>query len=97
MCIRDRSSYLANRKLCALYSSFVSVLMFNFFFTEPFYSLKAYDKAYPTTFFMLFIVGLFTGSLTGKLKRQNRESAKTAYRTEILLENSQKLDVYKRQ
>lgn len=85
------SSYLANRKLCALYSSFVSVLMFNFFFTEPFYSLKAYDKACPTTFFMLFIVGLFTGSLTGKLKRQNSESAKTAYRTEILLENSQKL------
>lgn len=85
------SSYLANRKLCALYSSLVSVLMFNFFFAEPFYSLKAYDRTDPATFFMLFIVGLFTGSLTGKLKRQNRESAKTAYRTEILLENSQKL------
>lgn len=85
------SSYLANRKLCALYSSLVSVLMFNIFFTEPCFSLKVYDKTYPTTFFMLFGVGLFTGTITGKLKRQNLESAKTAYRTEILLENSQKL------
>ena len=85
------SSYIANRKIYALYSSMLSVLLFNFFFTEPYYSLKAYDKGYPTTFLMLFIVGLFTGTMTRKLKQQNQESAKTAYRTEILLENSQKL------
>lgn len=54
-------------------------------------SLKAYDKGYPTTFLMLFIVGLFTAVQTRKLKLQNRESVKKAYRTEILLENSQKL------
>ena len=53
------SSYVANRKVYALYTSLISVLLFNFFFTEPYYSLKAYDKVYPTTFFMLFIVGLF--------------------------------------
>lgn len=40
---------------------------------------------------MLFIVGLFTASQTRKLKLQNKESVKKAYRTEILLENSQKL------
>lgn len=85
------SSYLANQKLCALYSSLVSVLLFNFFFTEPFYTLKAYERTYPATFLMLFAVGLFAGGMTAKLKRQNTESAKTAYRTEILLENSQKL------
>ena len=85
------SSYIANRKIYALYSSMLSVLLFNFFFTEPYYNLKAYDKGYPTTFLMLFIVGLFTGTMTRKLKQQNQESAKTAYRTEILLENSQKL------
>ncbi|MFR8547151.1 MAG: DUF4118 domain-containing protein [Lachnospiraceae bacterium] len=85
------SAYVANRKVCALYSALASVLLFNFFFTEPFYSLKAYDKTYLTTFLMLFAVGLFTGTMTAKLKHQNRESAKNAYRTEILLENSQKL------
>ena len=85
------SSYVAYNKIYAVYSALVSVLAFNFFFTEPYFSLKAYDSGYPTTFFMLFVVGLFTASLTRKLKRQNRENAKKAYRTEILLENSQKL------
>ncbi len=85
------SSYIADRRTYALYSALFSVLSFNFFFTEPYYTLKAYDKAYPTTFAVLFIVGLFTATMTRKLKRQNAESAKKAFRTEILLENSQKL------
>ncbi len=85
------SSYISDNKLFAVYSSLFSVLAFNFFFTEPYLSLKAYDKGYPTTFLMLFIVGLFTAVQTRKLKLQNRESVKKAYRTEILLENSQKL------
>ena len=78
------------KNLCGLFALF-SVLAFNFFITEPYFSLKAYDKGYPTTFAMLFIVGLFTASQTRKLKLQNKESVKKAYRTEILLENSQKL------
>lgn len=85
------SSYIANKKIYALYSSLISVFAFNFFFAEPYFSLKAYDKGYPTTFVMLFLVGLFTATLTRRLKQQSRESAKKAYRTEILLENSQKL------
>lgn len=85
------SSYISDKKMYAVYSSLFSVLAFNFFFTEPYFSLKAYDKGYPTTFMMLFIVGLFTASQTRKLKLQNKESVKKAYRTEILLENSQKL------
>ena len=85
------ASYTASRKLCALYSALLSVILFNFFFTEPLYSLKAYEQAYPLTFLLLFLAGLFTATVTGKLKRQNMESSKTAYRTGILLENSQKL------
>lgn len=85
------SSYIADRRVYALYSALFSVLSFNFFFTEPYFTLKAYDRAYPTTFAILFIVGLFTANMTRKLKQQNMESAKKAFRTEILLENSQKL------
>lgn len=70
------SSYISDNKLFAVYSSMFSVLAFNFFFTEPYLSLKAYDKGYPTTFLMLFIVGLFTAVQTRKLKLQNRESVK---------------------
>lgn len=85
------SSYIADRRAYAVYSALFSVLAFNFFFTKPYYTLKAYDRAYTTTFVILFIVGLFTATLTRKMKRQNVESAKKAFRTEILLENSQKL------
>ena len=85
------SSYIADNRLYALYSSLLGVLSFNFFFTEPYLSLKSYDRGYPATFLMLFIVGLFTANMTRKLKVQNKENAKKAYRTEILLENSQKL------
>ena len=85
------SSYISDKKIYAVYSALFSVLAFNFFFTEPYYSLKAYDRGYPTTFIMLFMVGLFTASQTRKLKLQNKESVKKAYRTEILLENSRKL------
>lgn len=85
------SSYVADKKIYALYSALLSVLSFNFFFTEPYFSLKAYDKGSPVTFAMLFAVGFFMASMTRQLKAQTRESAKKAYRMEILLENSRKL------
>lgn len=85
------SSYVADNKIYALYSALLSMLSFNFFFTEPYFSVKAYDKGSPVTFAMLFAVGFFMASMTRQLKAQTRESAKKAYRTEILLENSRKL------
>ena len=85
------SSYVADKKIYALYSALLSVFSFNFFFTEPNFSLKAYDRGSPVTFVMLFAVGFFMASMTRQLKSQIRESAKKAYRTEILLENSRKL------
>lgn len=85
------AAYLADRKIYTLYSSVVSVLAFNFFFTEPYFSLDAYDRGYPITFVMMFVVAFFASSLTNRLRRQNVVNAKKAYRTEILLENSQKL------
>ncbi len=51
------SSYVADKKIYALYSALLSVLSFNFFFTEPYFSLKAYDRGSPVTFVMLFAVG----------------------------------------
>ena len=64
------------KKFYALYSALLSMLSFNFFFTEPYFSLKAYDKGSPVTFAMLFAVGFFMASMTRQLKAQTRESAK---------------------
>ena len=74
----------------SLLSSALSVLIFNFFFTHPYFSLVS-DPSYITTFAIMFIVALLGSSLTTRIKRQAIQSAEKAYRTEILLETSQKL------
>ena len=86
----------------SLLSSVVSVLAFNFFFTDPFFTLRS-DPSYIATFGIMFIVGLLSSSLTTRVKLQAKMNADKAYRTAILLESSHKsvsythLDVYKRQ
>ena len=71
---------------CAL-----AVLIFNFFFTSPYFTLLFSDPSYLATFGVMFLVALLSSSLTVKIKRQAIQSASKAYRTEVLLETSQKL------
>lgn len=80
-----------NRRIYSAFSSICSVLMFNFFFIEPHYSLHMQGKEYPVTFLVMFIIAFVTSSLMNTVHRQARELAKKAYRTEILLDNSRKL------
>lgn len=78
-------------KAYSLVSSFISVFTFNFFFTLPRYSLKAYGPEYPVTFIIMFLVAFLISTLTTRVKEQAHQAAEKAYRTEILLETSQKL------
>lgn len=78
-------------KSYSLISSIISVLAFNFFFTIPRFSFNAYEAGYPVTFVIMFLVAFITSTLTMKVKQQAFQSAAKAYRTEILLETSQKL------
>lgn len=77
--------------VCSFIGSFVSVLTFNFFFTEPRFSLHAYDSGYPVTFLVMFLASLLTGSLASKLKSHAKRSAQVAWRTKLLLETNQNL------
>ncbi len=74
----------------AIYSV-MSVLVFNYFFTEPYYSLQAYDSGYPVTFLVMLAASFMTSTLTMRVREQARQSAQKAYRTEVLLETSRKL------
>lgn len=78
-------------KAYSLVSSFISVFTFNFFFTLPRYSFKAYGPEYPVTFIIMFLVAFLISTLTTRVKEQAHQAAEKAYRTEILLETSQKL------
>lgn len=72
-------------------TSIVSVLIFNFCFTDPYYTLQFNDKGYWVTFIIMFLSAFITSTLTMRVKDQAKQAARKAYRTEVLLETSQKL------
>lgn len=74
----------------SLAASIMSVLIFNFFFTEPYFSLFS-DPSHIVTFIVMFATALFISSITAKIKLQTHQTALRVYRTEILLETSQEL------
>ena len=80
-----------SNRLCSILSSIGSVFIFNYLFTEPRFSLNAYDAGYPVTFLVMLTVALIAGTLAAQLKSHARESARTVYRTRVLLETNQQL------
>lgn len=89
------TAVITPKKIYPIVSSFFSVLIFNFFFTVPRFTLDAYDKGYPVTFLIMFIAAFVTGTLTSRIKEQAKQSARVAYRTTVLLETNQKLQQVK--
>jgi two-component system sensor histidine kinase KdpD len=75
---------------CSLLSSLLSVLIFNFFFTEPYYSLQS-SPDYFATFAVMFAAAILSSSLTSRIKTQSIQTANKAYQTEVLLSTSQLL------
>lgn len=83
------TAIVTTQRTYSLVSSVVSVLVFNFFFTIPRYTLSAYDGGYPATFLIMFLSAFITSSLAVKIKQHAKQAAQTAYRTKILLETNQ--------
>ncbi|MBO5278082.1 MAG: sensor histidine kinase KdpD, partial [Lachnospiraceae bacterium] len=86
------TSVITTHQIYSLISSIVSVFVFNFLFTEPRYTLLAYEKDYPVTFITMFVAAFLTGSLAIRLKRQAKQAAQAAYRTKILFDTNQLLE-----
>ncbi len=84
-------SILTKYRIYALTSSLVSVILFNFFFTEPYFTMKAYEKGYPATFAIMFVSAFISSTLAIKLKDHAKKSAQSAYRTKILFDTNQLL------
>ena len=83
------TSVVTRHRIYSLISSIVSVFVFNFFFTDPQFTLRAYDQGYPVTFLIMFLAALLTSSLAVKLKEHAKQSAKAAYRTKVLFDTNQ--------
>ncbi|MCL6604966.1 MAG: sensor histidine kinase KdpD [Paenibacillus sp.] len=85
------NAMITRGRLYSAVTSVLSVLVFNYFFTEPYFSLQAYDSGYPVTFLVMLSASFITSTLTMRVKEQARQSSQKAYRTEVLLETSRKL------
>lgn len=85
------TAVITSQRVFSLVSSVISVLLFNFFFTEPRFTFNAYDASYLATFPIMFLAAFLTSSLAVRIKRQARKSAETAFRTKILLDTNRLL------
>ena len=77
--------------LYAAVSSFAGMILYNYLFTEPRFTLRVYDPDYPMTFVVMVAVSFITTALTMRIKNQAAKADERAYRTGVLLETSQKL------
>lgn len=69
-------------------SAFLMVALFNYFFTEPRFTLRVYDKNYLISFIIFLIVSIIVTSLTIKIQKQVQELEETQKFTNILYEVS---------
>lgn len=72
-------------------ASIISVLSFNYLFTEPYYTLFAYRPDYPITFFIMLIVAIITSTLTSKTKEEAMIANLRKKRIEALYKINKKL------
>lgn len=72
-------------------SSLFAVILFNFFFVEPRYTFNIQDSGYIATFLIMFIVAFVTSVTAKRMDEYARQLSFRTYRTEVLLETSQKI------
>ena len=80
------TSIVTDGYLCSVAGSFLSVVLFCFFLTEPRMSFQTYAVGYPVTFFIMLISSVLTGALAAKLKTHAKMSAQLAFRTQVLFD-----------
>lgn len=85
------TAVVTSDRIYSIGAALTSVLVFNFFFTVPRFSLAAYDPGYPVTFLIMFLAALITGNLAMRIKTQARQSAQSAYRTKVMFDTNQEL------
>lgn len=85
-------SIITSRISYCLISSVIGVVLFNYFFTYPEFSLSAHDAGYPVTFLTMFITAFIAGSLANKLKRNiliAEQNAREKEEAALLAQNEQ--------
>ena len=75
----------------AMAASVGAVLLYNFFFTEPRYTLRVHDSGYVVTFAVMMTIGVLVSTLTARVREQSIAARQRERRTEQLFELSRDL------
>ena len=84
-------SRITKGHIYGIIASIASVLSFNFFFTEPYFTFNTIQAGYPVTFLSMLVVALITSTLTVRIKTQAKLAVQRERRTEVLYEINKKL------
>lgn len=72
-------------------SALVSTLLFSYLFVEPRMSFRIVTEGYLATFLMMFLAAFLTGSLAARFRQSAVQSARSAWRSELLSATNQAL------
>ncbi|RGZ00374.1 DUF4118 domain-containing protein [Clostridium sp. AM58-1XD] len=87
------TALITENQIYNLLASALSVCCFNLFFIAPYNSLRVNDPGYLITFLIMFIAGFITSSLARKVKTYGKQAVRKAWRMEVLLDTSRKLQM----
>ena len=90
------TSILTDGYLCSIAGSFLSVVLFCFFLTEPRMSFQTYAVGYPVTFAIMLVCSVLAGTLSAKLKMHARIYSQLAFRTQVLFDTDRLLQKARR-
>jgi two-component system, OmpR family, sensor histidine kinase KdpD len=76
--------------LYGIIASVISVMTFNFFFTEPYFTFSTIQPGYPITFLIMLIVAFITCTSTVRIKTEACFAVEREHRTEVLYEINKK-------
>lgn len=85
------TSSITNGYVYGILASIISVLSFNFFFTEPYYTLMADRADYHITFLIMLITALITSTLTSRVKKEAESCSLREKTIEELYKSNKKL------
>ena len=86
------TSIVTSQRIYGLIAAILYILLFNFLFIEPRFTLLVYDSTYLVTYFVSLIAALLTGSLAAKMKEAVSIAEENAAQAKILLNTSEQLE-----
>lgn len=84
-------SRITSGYIYGIVGSILCVIIDNYFFMEPYYTLNIFQQDYPITFVVMLLTALITSTMTNRIKEQAELAQDREQRIEVLYEINKKL------